>query len=164
MDFWAAGLGGDSSTVEISRDLLAKRSASEDLRWSGLGPGIVDDVKLGGETASDVLEGVALPDLRFQVAMAEGVEEIEGQHRHEPEVQDGLGAVLVDVIGMPSIDGFVEPLVFDIPACVPQDDDSLMGCPLGCAGGRPHPVGFLGFFAAIDLSADLPSLSAADDP
>ena len=66
----------------------------------------------------------------MDVPEIEGMKEVERQHRHEPEVQDRSGRVLVDVIGVPLVDGFVESLVFDVPSRVTESYDRLMGDPV----------------------------------
>jgi len=77
-------------------------------------------VELSSKTSRDVLAVELGSNLRLQVAVIERVEEVEGEHRHEPEGQDGVGAVFVDVIGVPTIDGFVESKILDVPAACPR--------------------------------------------
>ena len=98
------------------------------------------DVELGGEAAGDVLERGFASKLGLQVPMAEGVEEVEGQYRHEPKVQDRLGAVLVDVIGVPARDDLVEPEILDVPASMAQSDDRLGRRSVRGAGRHPQPL------------------------
>ena len=120
------------------------------------------DVELTGKTSSDVLvSGLGL-ERGLQVAMVESVEEVEGHHRHEPEGQDRVGAVLVDVIGMPTVDGFVEATILDIPPGMPEGDNRRGGGSMGRAGGHPEPLGEQFFVLAIDLSTHSASFPAAD--
>ena len=55
-------------------------------------------------------------DRRFKIAGEESVEEVIGEKGGEQKSLDGVRLMLIDVIGVPAMDEFVEPLVFDIPS------------------------------------------------
>ncbi len=59
-------------------------------------------VELAAQTAGNMLSVVAAAVGGLEVAPVEGVEEVERQHGHQGEDQDGGGVVFVDVVGGPS--------------------------------------------------------------
>jgi hypothetical protein len=59
----------------------------------------------------------------LEVATVEGVEEVESQHRHQTENQDGGGMVLVDMVGGPAVGSLVEALILDAPASMAEADE-----------------------------------------
>jgi len=81
--------------------------------------GGVDAVQnLGGHQSGP--EGLcsALTDLGFEIQGEECLKDIAGQEGHQQEALDGVGVMFVDVVGMPAVDQFVEPMILDIPALV----------------------------------------------
>ena len=64
--------------------------------------------------------GPALADRRFEIQCEEGVKDIEGEEGCQQEAFDGIGLVLIDMVGMPGIGQFVEAVIFDIPSLVAE--------------------------------------------
>ena len=55
------------------------------------------------------------------------MEDIAGKKGDQQEALDGIGVVLVDVVGMPAVHEFVEPMVFDVPSLVTEADNAPGG-------------------------------------
>jgi hypothetical protein len=70
-----------------------------------------------------VLSVVAASIGGLEVAVEEGVEEVERQHSHQAEDQGGGGMVFVDVVGGPAVSCLVEALILDVPAGIAEGDD-----------------------------------------
>ena len=66
----------------------------------------------------------AAADLRFQVPIDEGMEDVEGQKGDQQETRHGIGFVFENMIGMPAIHQLVEAMILDVPALVAQGHDS----------------------------------------
>src|ERR1035437_4618545 len=64
-----------------------------------------------------------LADLGFEIQHEERVEDIAGKEGDQQEALDGVGIVPVDMVGMPAVDQFVEPMVLDVPPLVTETDD-----------------------------------------
>ena len=84
--------------------------------------------------------GFAPADLRFQIQSQEGMKDVVGQEGDQQEALDGVGVVLVDVIGMPAVDQLIETVILDIPPLVAKTDHPLSGDRLGRKGGGPDPI------------------------
>ena len=54
--------------------------------------------------------------LGLEVEGKESVEDVVGKKRHQQKTLDGPWIVTIDVVGMPVVDQFVEPVVFNVPA------------------------------------------------
>ena len=72
-----------------------------------------------------------MAELRFQIQVQKGVEDVVGQEGQQEECFDGVGLVLINVVGLPAIDQFIEAEVFNIPSLMTPSDDALGGRLLG---------------------------------
>ena len=120
--------------------------------------------EVGGDLFGPILRGVSGAADGLEVPAKEGVKEVEDEHRHEPEDQDGIEGVFVDVIGMPVVDQGVEAaFVFDGPSPMAQAKDAF-GAQAGLRdGGAPYPFGDLLLLPAVALPADGGALQAPHD-
>jgi hypothetical protein len=55
------------------------------------------------------------------------MKEDECEKGHEKEAFDGRGVMLQDMIGVPTLNQFLESVVFDVPSLVPKSDGTLRG-------------------------------------
>ena len=55
------------------------------------------------------------------------MKEDECEKGHEEEAFDGRGVMLQDMISVPTLNQFVESVVFDVPSLVPKSDGALHG-------------------------------------
>ena len=63
----------------------------------------------------------------FHVEIEKGMKEDECEKGHEQEAFDGSGVMFQDMIGVPTLDQFVESVVFDVPSLVPKTDGTVHG-------------------------------------
>ena len=87
---------------------------------------------LSGHQAGPEGPRPALADLRLEIQREERLKDIEGQEGQQQEALNRIGAVHIDVVGMPAINQFVEPVVFDVPALVAEADARPVGT--ACCG------------------------------
>lgn len=113
------------------------------LRGSARPP--VPRVEVGGDPGREVDGRVGVAQYGLQVAQ-EAVEDGVGDEHHQPEHQQGVGVKVEDVAGVPVGGQFVEALVFDAPAVVPELEDHAGGSQRGGHGRRPIPVRVYGGF------------------
>src|SRR5207237_331429 len=97
--------------------------------------------------------GSTFADLRLEVKHEESVKDIESQEGDQQKALDGVGVMLVDVIGVPAVDQFVEPVIFNIPALVAQADGPFGGDQVDRKRGYPHPVTGFEIVFAVQLPA-----------
>ena len=71
--------------------------------------------------------GLALAKGWLHVEIQKSMKEDECEKGHEEEAFDGRGVMLQDMIGVPTLDQFVESVVFDVPSLVPKSDGTLHG-------------------------------------
>ena len=71
--------------------------------------------------------GLALTKGRLHVEIEKGMKEDECEKGHEEEAFDGRTVMLQDMIGVPTLDQFVESVVFDVPSLVRKSDGTLHG-------------------------------------
>ena len=83
---------------------------------------------------------------------------------HQQEALDGVGFMPVDVVGMPAVDQFVEPLILDIPALVAEGDGAPGGNGLLGKRGDPDPVAGQRLVFTVELSAHRTRFLRTDDP
>ncbi len=107
--------------------------------------------------------GSALADLRFEIQREEGVKDIAGQEGDQQEALDGVGIVLIDVVGMPAVDQFVEAMILDIPSLVAEADGPFGGDKLDGKRGHPDPVAGLRIVFAVELPAHGMRFQRTDD-
>ncbi len=87
--------------------------------WRGSRDGAVHlGINCGRHETRPVDLGFAGPELRFEMEGQESVEGVVGQESEQQEALDGVGIVTVDVVRVPAVHQFIEPVVFDIPALV----------------------------------------------
>ena len=120
-------------------------------------------VESGGDEAGEVVVGPAAPPLGFDVAFQEDVEEVVDYEQQQQEDEDGGGGVLVAVVGVPVVDEFVEALVFDAPALVPDVHDAGGACFACRQAGGPYPFGGGLLDLAGELAAHADRLQASHD-
>ena len=94
-----------------------------------------------------------LADLRFEIQHEESVKDIAGQEGEQQEALDGVGVVLIDVVGMPAVDQFVEPMILDIPALVAEADGPPGGDEVDRKRSHPDPIAGLRLVFAVELPA-----------
>ena len=75
-----------------------------------------DGMYFRSDETDPVRHRFATTHLGLEVEGKESVEDVVGQKRHQQETLDGPGIVTIDVVGMPVVDQFVEPVVFNVPA------------------------------------------------
>jgi len=68
------------------------------------------------------------------------MKDVVGQEGDQQEALDGVGVVLVEVIGMPAVDQLVETVILDIPALVAETDCTLGGDLWAGKRGHPDPI------------------------
>ena len=95
--------------------------------------------------------GSVLADLRFEIEREEGTKEIAGEEGGQQETLDGVRVVPVDMVGMPALDQFVEPMILDIPSLMTETDGPLGGDGLGRKGSHTDPVAGSWVVFAIEL-------------
>ena len=61
---------------------------------------------------------LATTDLGLEIECNESVKDVVGQKSKQQEAFDGLGVVAINVVRVPAIDQFIEPVVFDVPSQV----------------------------------------------
>ena len=71
--------------------------------------------------------GLALAKRWLHVQIKKGMKEDQRQKRHEQEAFDGSGVMLQYMIGVPTLDQFIEAVVFDVPSLVTKTDDTFHG-------------------------------------
>ena len=71
--------------------------------------------------------GLALPKGWLQVEIEKSVKEDQREKGHQQEALDGGGVVLQHMIGVPTLDQFIEAVVFDAPSLVPKPDGAGHG-------------------------------------
>ena len=71
--------------------------------------------------------GPALTDLGLEIQYKESLKDVAGQKGDQQKALDGVGIVLIDVVGMPAVDQIVEPVILYIPALVAESDGPLRG-------------------------------------
>jgi hypothetical protein len=81
------------------------------------------------------------------------MKEIAGEEGGQQETLDGVRVVPVDMVGMPALDQFVEPMILDIPSLVAQADTSLGGSELDGKCGHPDPIAGVRIVFAVELPA-----------
>ena len=118
---------------------------------------------LSGHQAGPEGPRPALADLRLEIQREERLKDIEGQEGQQQEALNRIGAVHIDVVGMPAINQFVEPVVFDVPALVAEADGAPGGNRLLRKRGDPHPVAGQRFGFAVDLPSDRTCFQRTDD-
>ena len=79
------------------------------------------------------------------------MKDVAGEKGDQQETLDGIGVVPVDMVGMPTFDQFVEPMILDIPSLVTETDGPLGGNWLGWKGSNPDPVAGSWIVFAIEL-------------
>ena len=105
-----------------------------------------------------------MTDLRFQIEKVKGVKEVVGQEGEERERFHRPGVVFIHRVGVPLVDQFVESMVPDIPATMPETE-GLFSRGLGrreCHRPDPlrgHRLDLLGRLALHSVN-----LLRADDP
>ena len=90
--------------------------------WGDGGVDTVIDLR-SHEAAPEGL-GSAFADFRLEIQREECVKDIAGQEGDQQEALDGVGVVPVDMVGMPAVDQFVEPMVLDVPPLVTETDET----------------------------------------
>lgn len=95
-------------------------------------------VEVGGDLCREVDGRAGFAQCGLQVAQ-EAVEDGVGDEHHQPEHQQGVGVKVEDVAGVPVGGQFVEALVFDAPAVVPELEDHAGGSQSAGHGCRPIP-------------------------
>ena len=95
--------------------------------------------------------GSALADLRFEIQRAERVKDVAGQKGGQQEALDSVGIVFVDVVGMPAVCQFVEPVIFDIPSLVAEGDGPSGGDEMERKRSHPDPVAGEPIVFAVEL-------------
>ena len=95
-----------------------QRSGAFPITTSGRQGGVDAVQNLGGHRSGPEGPCSALTDLGFEIQGEECLKDIAGQEGHQQEAFDGVGVMFVDVVGMPAVDQFVEPMILDIPALV----------------------------------------------
>ena len=114
----------------------ANRSSQASWRDGRVDAGI--DLRRHKTTPEDLSS--VLADLRFEIQDEERVKDIAGKKGDQQETLDGVGVVPVDMVCMPAVDQFVEPVVLDIPSLVTETDGSLGGDGLKRKRSHPDPV------------------------
>ena len=71
--------------------------------------------------------GSALAYFRVKIQRIESVEEVVSQEGDQQKALNGVGIVLVNVVGMPAVHQFVESVILDIPSLVPEGDGPTGG-------------------------------------
>src|SRR5208283_3702087 len=106
-----------------------QRTADREGLWeeSGRDSGIDSRIDFRRHELGPEDPGSALADLRLEIQREKGLKEVAGQEGDQQETLDGVGLVLIDVVGMPAVDQFVEPVILDIPSLVAKADTSLGG-------------------------------------
>ena len=90
----------------------------------------------------------------FECAADPDVEQVVGQKQQKQDGGDGVYVVVVDVVGVPLVDQFVEALVFYVPPPV-ADSHYGMGVDfLFREAGGPEPFGNGGLLFFVSLAAD----------
>ena len=120
---------------------------------SGRDRGIDSGIDLRRHELGPEDPGSALADLRIEVQRKEGLQDIAGQEGDQQEALYGVGLMFIDVVGMPAVDQFVEPMILDIPSLVAQADTSLGGGELDGKCGHPDPIAGLRIVSAVELPA-----------
>ena len=126
----------DEAGKDLSRRAGRKIGSRESWRDGGVDAGI--DLRRHEPAPEDL--GSALADLRFEIQGEERMKDIAGEEGDQQETLDGVGIVLVDMIGMPALDQFVEPMIFDVPSLMTETDGPLGGDGLERKGSHPDPV------------------------
>src|SRR5712691_8242562 len=72
--------------------------------------------------------------------------------------------MLVDVVGMPAVDQFVEPLILDIPTLVAEGDGARGGDGWLGKRGDPGPVAGQRLVFPVELPAHRAGFLGTDDP
>src|SRR5271154_286595 len=80
-----------------------------------------------GHEACPVTVRSAATDGRFQIEKPESMKEVVGEEGDEQKRLDGLGVGFIHMVGVPLVGEFVEPIVLNIPAPMPEAD-GLFGC------------------------------------
>jgi len=83
------------------------------------------DVELRCNEPCEVTRGMPRAQLRFDVERYECVEQVVGHKQEKEEYEHGMGFVFVDVICVPLVHEFIEPVVFDPPPGVSNMDNGL---------------------------------------
>src|SRR5664279_1851959 len=96
--------------------------------------------------------GFALAKGWLHVEIKKGMKEDERQKRHEQEAFDGGGVVLQYMIGVPTLDQFIEAVVFDVPSLVPKTDGARHGNLRRRQRGYPHPIADLDLVLFVELA------------
>ena len=84
-------------------------------------------VDFRGHDSCPEVFGLALAEGRLHVEIEKGMKEDECEKGHEEEAFDGSGVMLQNMIGVPTLDQFVESVVFDVPSLVRKSDGTVHG-------------------------------------
>ena len=87
-------------------------------------------IQLGHDQTGDLQRIVGFPKGRLEIASIERRKQVCRQLQHQPEEEDGVGMMAVDVIGVPAVGQFIEGTVLYVPA--------IMTDPHYCFGGGPR--------------------------
>lgn len=71
--------------------------------------------KFCGDACGHTVLLQAQAQLGFHIEEEECMKKIVSEHGQQPEEKNGIGGMLVDVVGMPMGDQLVEGIVFDAP-------------------------------------------------
>jgi hypothetical protein len=80
------------------------------------------------------------------------MKDIAGKEGEQQKALDSVGIVLVNMVGMPTLDRFVEPVILDIPTLVTKTDGPFGGDGLDRKGSHPDPVTGSYIVLSIELS------------
>ena len=80
-----------------------------------------------GHDSSPKIFGLALSKGWLQIEIKKSVKENERQEGHEQEAFDGGGVVLQEMIGVPTLDQFIEAVIFDVPSLMAKANGTLDG-------------------------------------
>jgi hypothetical protein len=75
-----------------------------------------DGMYFRSDETDPVRHGFATAHLGPEAECKESVEDVLGKKRYQQETLDGPGIMTIDMVGMPFVDQFVEPMVFNVPA------------------------------------------------
>ena len=68
---------------------------------------------------------------RLQIPTKKGVVNDQGKKGHQQEALQGIGVMLHEMIGVPTVNQFIESVILNIPALVSQLDSTLDGNQVG---------------------------------
>ena len=78
------------------------------------------EIELGSYQAREVSSGMPHPQLDFEVERHESMKQVAGQEQQKQEHHQRIGLMFVDMICMPIVDEFIEPVVLYPPPAVAQ--------------------------------------------